>query len=412
MICSACASFGADTKKGGRAAMMRRTLCLGFLALSLLTLPASALEVGGTLSYEAIYQLEKEELVRSRFALKTSLEEELPVGRFYSSLWGWVDPKDEDHLELDQLYVDIYTPSMDFRIGRQLVSWGTADGFNPTDYVNPKDLFDPLEAEFRKTPLTIAQCTYYTGQGSITGVLVPEFNGQGVPDQMAAFFPEPKEPGDWQDKVQYGLRAEAHLAGYDWQLSLYRGWDPYPALWMVPISQELVLPKSSYRRITKGGLAFAGTVGDVGLWGEGARMWPEKIDELDGNPFALSSNDAYTQGILGVDYTFFDDLYASAQYLWSSRGSALSPYGQDDKAQSYLILQGRYTYWDHELELIGMTNITDNSWVLNPKYSYQVRPAVKLYVGGRFFFGDGDSEFGQAMVKDEDLIKGGIEFSF
>ncbi|NMB16134.1 MAG: hypothetical protein GX980_03370, partial [Firmicutes bacterium] len=99
---------------------MMRTLCLGFLVLSLLTLPASALEVGGTLSYEAIYQLEKEELVRSRFALKTSLEEELPVGRFYSSLWGWVDSKDEDHLELDQLYVDIYTPSMDFRIGRQL----------------------------------------------------------------------------------------------------------------------------------------------------------------------------------------------------------------------------------------------------------------------------------------------------
>ena len=31
------------------------------------------------------------------------------------------------------------------------------------------------------------------------------------------------------------------------------------------------------------------------------------------------------------------------------------------KAQSYLILQGRYTHWDHELELVGMTNITDGS---------------------------------------------------
>ena len=97
------------------------------------------------------------------------------------------------------------------------------------------------------------------------------------------------------------------------------------------------------------------------------------------------------QGILGLDYTFFDDLYASAQYLWSSRGSALSPYGQDDKAQSYLILQGRYTHWDHELELIGMTNIGDGSWVLNPKYSYRVGPAVKVSLGGRFFYGAGDS---------------------
>ena len=101
---------------------MLKALCLGFLALSLMASPASAWEVGGTLSYEAIYQLEKEELVRSRLALQTSIEEQLPIGRFYSSLWGWLDLQDEDHLELEQLYIDIYTPSVDFRLGRQLVS--------------------------------------------------------------------------------------------------------------------------------------------------------------------------------------------------------------------------------------------------------------------------------------------------
>jgi len=388
---------------------MLKALCLGFLALSLMASPASAWEVGGTLSYEAIYQLEKEELVRSRLALQTSIEEQLPIGRFYSSLWGWLDLQDEDHLELAQLYIDIYTPSVDFRLGRQLVSWGTADGFNPTDYMNPKDLFDPLEAELRKKPLTMLQATYYAGEGSITGVLVPEFNGQEVAEQVAQFFPvqlpRPKEPGNWQEKTQYGLRAETHLAGYDWQLSLYQGWDPHPALWADGSG-----PQASYRRITKAGLAFAGTVGDVGLWGEGARMWPEKIEGLENNPFAFSSNDPYTQGILGLDYTFVDDLYTSVQYLWQSRGSAFNPYSLNDEAQSYLILQGRYTHWDHELELIGMTNIGDGSWVLNPKYSYRVGPAVKVSLGGRFFYGAGDSEFGQAG--DEDMLQGGIEFSF
>lgn len=399
---------------------MLRSLCLGFLALSLMASPALALEVGGTLSYEAIYQLEKEELARSRLALKASIQEQLPIGRLYSSLLGWLDPKDEDHLELEQLYVDIYTPSADLRIGRQLVSWGTADGINPTDYINPKDLFDPLEAEFRKKPLTMVQATYYGSQGSITGVIVPEFNGQEVPEQVAESFPiefpEPNEPEDWQERIQYGLRAETYLAGYDWQLSLYRGWDPYPALWSIaqPNPQGdppvILSPHASYRRITKAGLAFAGTLGDVGLWGEGARMWPEKIRELEDNPLAFSANDPWTQMIVGLDYTFLADLYTSVQYLWQSRGSAFIPYGQDDKAQSYLILQGRYTHWDHELELVGMTNITDGSWVLNPKYAYRAAPAVKVYVGGRFFCGDGDSEFGQAQ--DEDMVKAGIEFSF
>src|SRR5256714_3987814 len=54
-----------------------------------------------------------------------------------------VDPY---RLEAQAAYVDIYKilPHLDVRIGRQVVVWGTADKFNPTNNLNTLDLSDPL----------------------------------------------------------------------------------------------------------------------------------------------------------------------------------------------------------------------------------------------------------------------------
>jgi hypothetical protein len=54
-----------------------------------------------------------------------------------------VDPY---RLEAHAAYIDVYKilPKLDLRIGRQVVVWGTADKFNPTNVVNTLDLSDPL----------------------------------------------------------------------------------------------------------------------------------------------------------------------------------------------------------------------------------------------------------------------------
>jgi hypothetical protein len=54
-----------------------------------------------------------------------------------------VDPY---RLEANAAYVDVYhlIPHVDLRLGRQVVVWGTADKFNPTNNLNTLDLSDPL----------------------------------------------------------------------------------------------------------------------------------------------------------------------------------------------------------------------------------------------------------------------------
>ena len=60
-------------------------------------------------------------------------------GHAYISVKGWYNHNASEGkwLELDEAYADIYLNLFDLRIGRQLVSWGTAYGLNPTSYVNP-----------------------------------------------------------------------------------------------------------------------------------------------------------------------------------------------------------------------------------------------------------------------------------
>jgi hypothetical protein len=38
-----------------------------------------------------------------------------------------------DYLDVDRLYLDLYAPAFDLRVGRQAIHWGSAQFFNPTD---------------------------------------------------------------------------------------------------------------------------------------------------------------------------------------------------------------------------------------------------------------------------------------
>ena len=80
--------------------------------------------------------------------------------KFYSEVWlrniglpqvsssadlynkGIIDPY---NLEIREAYVQLYgflSPKLDLKIGRQRITWGTADKLNPTDNLNPYDLED------------------------------------------------------------------------------------------------------------------------------------------------------------------------------------------------------------------------------------------------------------------------------
>ena len=66
-----------------------------------------------------------------------------------------------DHIWLREGYVNLYLGRFDFRIGQQIIVWGRADGFNPTNNITPADFtnYSPDEDDRRQSNF-VAKATY------------------------------------------------------------------------------------------------------------------------------------------------------------------------------------------------------------------------------------------------------------
>lgn len=82
------------------------------------------------------------------------------------------------HVESDAAYVHVIDalPGLDFKFGRQIIVWGTADKFNPTNNLNPDDLEDrPLFTEPIANQMAVVDFNPWSDKLWFQGVYVPWF---------------------------------------------------------------------------------------------------------------------------------------------------------------------------------------------------------------------------------------------
>jgi hypothetical protein len=91
-------------------------------------------------------------------------------------------------LEPQNLYIEakgLFTKGLDVRIGNQLVTWGVADQFNPTNNLNADDVRDPLLFGKQLGNFMVKADYWLTDEISFTGVLVPIFRPAALPRSAA-----------------------------------------------------------------------------------------------------------------------------------------------------------------------------------------------------------------------------------
>ncbi len=87
-------------------------------------------------------------------------------------------------LDVNELYVeaiDLLVDGFDLRAGQQLVLWGVADQFNPTNNLNPDDLVDPLLFGKQLGNFMVKGDFWVTDDLVLSGVLVPFFKPARLP---------------------------------------------------------------------------------------------------------------------------------------------------------------------------------------------------------------------------------------
>lgn len=435
-----------------------RQVWVAALALMLGLAPAAAAQdatVRGSVAYDLGFNYEEEELVENGLSFELNVEKRLGFdGKVYAGFDGRVPAGGEAQLKLREVYADLYLANSDWRIGRQVISWGTADGFNPTNVINPRGPLSTAslslsEGALKGEPLLAVQGSYYLpGGAGLTAVGVAEFVPAAgsremldaiakqieklptappvpLPLEVSVDGPEPVPSPDGS-QFEWALRGEALLGGHNVYVSYFRGWDDYPAAWVefvqvpVPGPDGLTIVDvpskvvAAYRKVHKFGLATAGTLGDAGVWTELSYTLPDELDELNGSG-ALSSNGGYVEAVVGGDYTFRGGLTLSGQVIYSGGGSLLTPYrtpGVDVEPQTYVAGIARYSPEPgHTLEGIALANVGDGGIIAAGRYTYDILQVAKLTFGVSHVFADAESEFNN-LKPMADMVTAGVEVRF
>ena len=389
---------------------MKNTLCiLAVLLVLLWAVPVWAAQSTGefysSLGVEWDGDVKSAEFTTARTGFRAAVEESMESGRLHFSLKGWIDWKRmEVSAAVDQFWLKGYFRDLDWQVGKQLISWGTADGFNPTNYFSRIGSDALFSGDLRGDAVWAGRLEYYAPDWSASGVVIPVFTPQTIDTfmremileadpqgaQLIKAVEETKKPGWGNPEV--ALRVETQLEGFDLQVSYFRGYEPLSGMEMVLGPGAPPSLEGTYRRQQFIGLAVAGTLGSAGVWAEMAYGGPEKFAKSE-KPFEmripLSINKKYFQAVVGGDYTLDigDGLLVQAQYIYRGQGSFLEPYVmpketlEPGEIKPTHYLYGRLSYSiniDTTADLLVLYGTVEEGGVIRPSLTHRLGDGVQL----------------------------------
>ncbi|NOX89261.1 MAG: hypothetical protein GXO77_09545 [Calditrichaeota bacterium] len=235
-------------------------------------------------------------------------------------------------LSLWEAYIDVYgflMKNLDLRIGKQRISWGTADKLNPTDNLNPDD-FSDLVNFAEKIPTWAIKGDYYLGNFTLTGIWIPSLTPILLPRFGAQLFlgnPAPALrdtlalPSPGLKHSMFAFKVSGNLGTWDYSLSYFNGYDDIPVLYRFsignPVGANLYMKFPKMQVI---GADFATELAGIGFWGEGALFFPGKVflKTVIGNTAESSvalDDKPYFKFTIGGDYTFPRGWYFNIQWM-------------------------------------------------------------------------------------------------
>ena len=172
---------------------------------------------------------------------------------------------------------------LEARVGKLLFAWGTGDGYNPTDLINPYDYLDVVDNE--KIGVYAGALRIATEASSVELVVIPAFAPSRVPLLRSRWVPDPpagfvaivdnrEVPPPAISDMQYAARAHTTVKGVDVSITYYDGYEHLPVARRSVVATEsgVTLPRLTpvFARIKSPGFDFSTVYEKFELHGEGA----------------------------------------------------------------------------------------------------------------------------------------------
>jgi len=353
----------------------------------------------------------------------------------FSDINGTITQSKHADISIREWYVDTEISNTFWRIGKQQVVWGQADGLKVLDVVNPQSYREFILDDFADSRiplwmlnvevpigdndsvqfLWIADLTYneLATQGSVYELSSPLFIPQST-DGIKLLGINQHRPSSAIKDADIGIRYSKFYAGWDLTFNYMYHYQDNPVMYQTLVENNLTI-NAQFERNNLLGASASKAFGDFTLRTEIAYS-SDTYHLLDKSSAVFIQKQGIHQSddvssVLGLDWQGLENTMLSIQWFQSSlfnyEPSVIRP-------QHNHILSGLYKQsfenetW--ELEILALYGLDKRDTALQIHLSYMLESNIKLWVGTDVFSGPEKSLFGQ--FNQTDRLTLGLEWGF
>lgn len=358
---------------------------------------------GFTDTYHAVRSQSPNDFMSSRSRLRTELEASKGKSYMFVSLNSIHNSvlEDQTGIELREAFLQHTTDNWDFKVGRQIVIWGVADGLRITDVVSPLDYTEFLARDYDdiRIPVNALKLKYFTSKISVEAIFIPVSSFFIVPtsvnnpwsvistyDGIQTETNLDKYPDKTFSNSEYGGRASFYLSGVDISISALHTWNKFPIFESTTSSAyDTVFIHGQYNRMDMLGMDFSFPVGQFVMRGEAAEYFGELQETNSGERIERNT----TNVLWGVDWYPGGEWNITAQYshklisdyvdiLANKRNTVFATLGITKSTLRSTLKLSSFTYLD----------ISNSGFFNRTSADYSLSDQIHLLAGYDWFHGD------------------------
>jgi len=374
-------------------------------------------------TYHAMRSSSPNDWLSSRSRLRTELQASRGKSWLFASLNATHNNllSDQTKLELREAFFQYTSNNWDVKAGRQIVTWGVADGVQLTDVVSPMDYSEFLARDYDDIRIPVDALSVKYGW--------PNFNLELIVVPVPSFFVlpvNPQNPWSMQASVQmpmvfdltqtpekkagnseFGARMCGYFQGIDVAFSVLRTWNKMPVIQQqLSALGDTLLAVGHHGQMTLTGLEVSAPVAQFVVRVEAVAYF----DELQATSLAMPATKNSYSGLLGLDWYPGGDWTLMAQYY----NKYIADFQDDligDKTTHMGTLRIGKKLLRSTLDLSSFTyfDLGNGSFFSRTSADYALSDQIHLMAGYDWFHGD-DGKF--AMYKDNSEYWFKAKFSF
>ncbi|MDD5772499.1 MAG: hypothetical protein PHX78_03435 [bacterium] len=347
---------------------------------------------------------------------------------------------------LNEGYFDLYLNDLDIRLGRQIISWGRADTFKPTDQFKIYDYTDFTKQD--EEGILALKADFFSPGFELEGVFVPEFTknyivysekNRWLPLTLPSNIPSNFKIRDEEDasgepepdlsSLQYGFRLNHEGRGFDYAVSYSVTYDHTPVYldgYLKSIdttaNEAVYAVKPEYSRIQTIGFDWATFLSEYGLRGEMAYTLTK-----DRKGEKKDIDDPYFEMVSGIDHTFERvigriNIFILAEYVLDREMPVRGDENQVENGLKHFLRQGIIINSEFKkddtkkLNVKWIYNLEKRDYLLQPEFKFippqknSSRTSKEIYIRADVLSGRIGTFFG--TFRKNDKVEAGIKVYF